>query len=114
MNKQIVRLLVVFVIVLLGSGLLVYVLLDRAGSVRRAASEPPAAATDQNRPAGSPEVATTQGGDRSILDQHMGPDVADKTRAEEGPWDVVAIRMFLRFLLAGLLAAGLAFRWRRG
>lgn len=116
MNKQLVSLLVIFLTVLVGSGLLVYVLLERAGTpVRNSGVERSPTTAAQTQAAGAPEAAGNQGKeDRSVLDQLIGPDVADEARAKEGPWDVVAARMLLRFLIASLLAAGLAFRWRRG
>ncbi|MEK6279343.1 MAG: DUF4956 domain-containing protein [Acidobacteriota bacterium] len=115
MNKPTIRLLVVFIAVLLGSGLLVYFLLDRSKSTIRPATADQAAGTaNQNTPAGSPQVARAQDSDsRTFLDQLIGPEAAE-TRAEEGSWDVATARMVLRFLVAALLAAVLAFRWRRG
>jgi uncharacterized protein DUF4956 len=116
MNKSTVRLLVIFVAVLLGSGLLVYVLLERAAAPgRNTAAERPEATVDQSAAAGSPEaVVNEQKDSRSALDKILGPDVAKETRVKEGPWDIVAVRVLLRFLIAALLGAGLAFRWRRG
>jgi uncharacterized protein DUF4956 len=115
MNKSTVRLLVIFVAVLLGSGLLVYVLLERAATPSRNAAAEPAATADQTAGSGSTEAAGSEHKDsRSALDKILGPDVANETRVKEGPWDVVALRVLLRFLIAALLATGLAFRWRRG
>lgn len=112
MNRQLVRIVVMFVAVLLGSGLLVYFLLERSASPERTSvgDRPATTATTQ-----SPEAdARPNSEDRSFLDELIGPDIADETKAKEGPWDVVAARMALRFLIAALLAAALAFRWRRG
>jgi hypothetical protein len=116
MNKSTVRVLVIFVAVLIGSGLLVYVLLERAGTPERnTAPERAETTANQSVASGSPEAVGTEHKDsRSALDKIIGPDVANETRAKEGPWDIVAVRVLLRFLIAALLAAGLAFRWRRG
>ncbi len=115
-NKPTVRLLVVFIAVLLGSGLLVYFLLDRSKTNFKPATTDRAAATaNENAPSASPEKApTTDKDNRSFLDHLIGPEVSAETRAEEGSWDVATARMVLRFLVAALLAAVLAFRWRRG
>lgn len=116
MKRPTVLLLVVFLGVLLGSGLLVYFLLERSSTpVRNLGVQRPAATSGQNEGPSAANAAASQEGDRrSALDQLLGPDVAEQTRGEEGPWDVIAARMLLRFLIAALLAAGLAFRWRRG
>jgi uncharacterized membrane protein YhiD involved in acid resistance len=118
MNKPAVRLLVIFVAVLLGSGLLVYFLLERAGTpVRNTVTERSATTAEQpnsTAPAPGGSVGVQNNGDSSIITELFGRDVADEARAKEGPWDVAAARMLLRFLIAALLAAGLAFRWRRG
>lgn len=116
MNKQLVRIGVFFIAVLLGSGLVVYVLLERASTpVNNSAVERSGTTGNQAQPQDAPGAVENQGNeDRSIIDQLMGPDVADEAKAREGPWDVVAARMTLRFLIAAFLAAGLAFRWRRG
>jgi hypothetical protein len=118
MYKTTVRLLLVFVAVLLGSGLLVYVVLDRSaqpatnGSVER-----PVVPADQPGPnAGSPEAPrrtrTNAGG--SILSELFESDSTHAERVEESGRAVVAARVLMRFLIAAFLAAILAFRWRRG
>lgn len=115
MNKSTVRLLVVFLAVLLGSGLLVYVLLERSGPGRNAPADRPAATADQTNattssssPVASPPV--TDNSRRSVIDELFGLDSSVKSADEE----LVAARMLLRFLIAALLAMFLAFRWRRG
>ncbi len=118
MNRTTVRLLLVFFGVLLGSGLLVYVLLDRSGAPgTTGATEQPAASADQPAvPAGSPAVPNRikNNGSSSILTELFGRDPAHVERVEESNREVVAARILLRFLIAAFLAAFLAFRWRRG
>ena len=116
MNKQIARLLVIFVVVLLGTGLLVYVLLERsAGKGTISAIEGLAGSSSPATTVASPEPGTrVQSNSRgSFLDELLGPD-----RAEEKPHEVergvAALRVLIRFLIAGILAMLLAFRWRRG
>ena len=114
MNKTTVRLLVVFVAVLLGSALLVYVVLDRSGApARNRATEPPAVSADQpGSNAGSPAVPnrSQNNGGASILTELFGRDASHNVQEEE----VFVGRILLRFLIAALLGAFLAFRWRRG
>ncbi|HVQ36581.1 MAG TPA: DUF4956 domain-containing protein [Pyrinomonadaceae bacterium] len=117
MNKTAVRLLLVFVAVLVGSGLLVYILLRSASSGRDVRSEPPAVSGDQRgvntaSPAGSGRVQD-QGAD-SLLTELFGRDAAQAEQIEESSRGMVALRILLRFLIAALLAAFLAFRYRRG
>lgn len=115
MNRTTVRLLLVFVTVLLGSGLLVYVVLQRSDSPN-ANTEP--AAASANQPAassGSPATPNRiqSNGRSSILTELFGRD-ATPQKVEESTREVVAVRILLRFLIAAFLAAFLAFRWRRG
>ena len=118
MNKTTVRLLLVFVAVLLGSGLLVYVLLDRSGKLATDGSvERPVVSTDQSGAnAGSPEAPkrSQNNGGRSIITELFGRDATHTDQTEESTREVVAVRILLRFLIAASLAALLAFRWRRG
>lgn len=117
MNRTTVRLLLVFVAVLLGSGLLVYVVLDRSGKPATSGSvERPVAPTDQSAAtAGSPEAKRIQNNGRgSILTELFEPDTTHAERVEEPNRGVIAARILTRFLLAAFLAAFLAFRWRRG
>jgi hypothetical protein len=115
MKKPLVRILVIFVAVLIGSGLLVYLALEGGG--RNATTELPVVTQGQaNTPTGSPEaVAKVQDkGDHSILTEVFGIDRANGKVAEEADRLVVAARVFFRFLIAAFLAMLLAFRWRRG
>ena len=112
MNKPALKMVAIFVGVLLASGLLVYFLLSRAESRRNIAARP---AASPSQPAGAPEVTPADtGSSRSFLDELIGREALPETQAEQGTWDVVAARMVLRFLIAALLSALLAFRWRKG
>ena len=118
MNKPLVRILVIFVAVLIGSGLLVYVLLERSSGPGNGAVNYPQATTIQGEPGtptGSPAAATPARGNnnRSVLTEIFGIDHPGAPVAEEER-GVVAARVLLRFLLAAFLAMLLAFRWRRG
>jgi len=114
MQKPLVRILVIFVAVLIGSGLLVYIALERGGVVTGLNTEP--AATQGTTPAGSVEPATKaqDKGDRSIIGEVFGVDRANPKVVEETDRGVIAARVLLRFLIAAFLAMLLAFRWRRG
>jgi len=118
MNRTTVRLLLVFVAVLVGSGLLVYFLLGgSAGSGTNAVTEPAAASAGQPAAtSGSPSVPSrspNQGRD-SILTELFGRDAAQAEQLEESSRGLVAARILLRFMIAAFLATFLAFRWRRG
>lgn len=116
MNRQLVRLLLIFVAVLLGSGLLVYVLLERTGNGTRtsvtertsATVEQPAAATS------SPSVPVRTPGGDSVLSELFGLDPVEREETPAEHRAIVAARVLLRFILAAFLAMLLAFRWRRG
>ena len=118
MNKQLVRLLVIFIAVLIGSGLLVYVLLERQTPTptRNAVSERSTTPADQPNNTTSPgeSPAATQNSDnRSVMSEIFGIDSPSQARTEEER-GIVAVRVLLRFLIAAFLAMLLAFRWRRG
>jgi hypothetical protein len=118
MNKTIVRLLLVFVAVLIGSGLLVYVALERSGVPGRSVAIQPSAASTDQRATNSGSPAASGGipndGGNSILSELFGQDAAQAEQIEESSRGMVAVRILLRFLIAALLAALLAFRYRRG
>lgn len=114
MNRTTVRLLLVFVAVLVGSGLFVYVILRSTSPGR---TEPPAVSADQPgvraaAPA-TPNRSQTDRGD-SLINELFGRDATPVEQVEESSRGVVAVRVLLRFLIAAFLATFLAFRWRRG
>jgi hypothetical protein len=111
MNQALVRVLVIFFAVLIGSGLLVYVLLERSsGTGTGAVTEPQLSA-----PTGSPETPSVrERANNSVLSEIFGIDHANGRVVEEAERGVIAARVLLRFLIAAFLAMLLAFRWRRG
>lgn len=116
MNKQLARLLVIFFAVLLGSGLLVYILLEYSGPAGNSAIDRPATTADQPaNPSGSPDSGRAQSnGNRSILTELFGVEPTDHRATPEAERGLVAARVLLRFMIAAFLAMLLAFRWRRG
>lgn len=112
MNKQLVRILVIFVAVLVGSGLLVYVLLERSRTpVRTEVAERPATSPDQTGevvPRG--DAPRVQG--NNPISEIFGIDSPDARHVEVDA--TVAARVLVRFLIAAFLAMLLAYRWRRG
>ncbi|HEV7744747.1 MAG TPA: DUF4956 domain-containing protein [Pyrinomonadaceae bacterium] len=116
MNQALVRILVIFFAVLIGSGLLVYVLLERsAGTGTGAVTEPQMTATQSGSPTASPETASSRDrANNSVLSEIFGIDHQNGRVAEEAERGVIAARVLLRFLIAAFLAMLLAFRWRRG
>jgi hypothetical protein len=116
MNKQLVRVLVVFLAVLVGTALLVYFLLERSGGPVTNVTERAATGTqpNANEPAPEGSVRVQNNGNRSILNELFGLDRAEVKPHDEGDRTVIAARVLLRFLIAAFLAMLLAFRWRRG
>src|ERR1041384_4157502 len=104
MNKTTVRLLLIFFAVLVGSALLVYIVLERT-SMR--------GATPGVTHSASPESTPESGGASGVLTELFGIDAAAATAPNAAADSVVAVRIFLRFLIAAFLSAILAFRWRR-
>jgi hypothetical protein len=113
-NKQLIRILVIFVVVLVGSGLFVYLVLERAGGGRHALSDRPV--TDaQPVETGSPAaLEPVRQPTRDPMSEIFGIDHPGATVPQETDRAVVAARVLVRFLLAAFLALLLAFRWRRG
>jgi hypothetical protein len=115
MNKPLIRTLVIFVVVLIGSGLLVYLVLDRSAPRSDILTERPVSEA-QPTETRSPASGTTpaEKGEGSVITEIFGIDQPPSAAPEEGDRGVVALRMFVRFLLAAFLAMLLAYRWRRG
>ena len=95
MNRVGLAVLAVFVVILLGSGLLAYLFRDQP----RAAVTTPAAAPAADSP---------------FLVDLFGPDASGVAPLNLASWESTAARIALRFSLAAFLAALLAFRPRRG
>jgi hypothetical protein len=115
MKKPLIRILVIFVAVLIGSGLLVYLALER-GSGEIATTATPATPQGQTTTPTSTEPATKAADKdgRSVMSEIFGIDRANGKVVEEPDRGVVAARVLFRFLISAFLAMLLAFRWRRG
>src|ERR1700682_5750284 len=111
MNRLTVGLLATFVAILLGSGLLAYVLRDQPAVDTKAAT-----ATAPNTGETPPAETEKQSkhGSRPLLWELFGPDSSGLSPASYASWEAAASRIALRFALAAFLAALLAFRPRRG
>ena len=110
MNRVTLAVLGTFVMILLGTGLLAYVLRDRPG--------PTTVSTESSSPAGaisSPTPGEIQANrDDSPLWELFGPDASGLSPSSFASWETTSARIALRFALAAFLAAVLAFRPRRG
>lgn len=107
MNRLTVGLLATFLVLLLGSGLLVFVLRNRTApadtSVQRTENQ-----------AGATTATPAASEDRPLLWQLFGFDSSASSPTSVASWESTAARIALRFSLAAFLAALLAFRPRRG
>jgi Domain of unknown function (DUF4956) len=118
MNRTTIRLLLVFIAVLVGSGLLVYVLLERSGAPGRdVTTAPPVVSADQpgvrSGSQATPNRNQNSSDPDSILTELFGRDASPAEQVEESSRGVVAARILLRFLIGAFLATFLAYRWRR-
>ena len=106
MNRVTVAVLGLFIVILLGSGILAYVLRD----------DPRTAGTTTAVPVASPAGATPTGRTEEIpiFGQLFGPDATGLSPSTFSSWEAMSARIALRFSLAAFLAALLAFRPRRG
>ena len=105
MNRVTVAVLATFVVLLLASGLLAYVLRDQPNEVAPSPSGAVAA------PAASENQARRQ---IPLLGEVFGPDASGLTPSSLASWEATSARIALRFSLAAFLASLLAFRPRRG
>ncbi len=107
MNRVAMAVLATFVVLLLGSGLLAYILRDHSG----------APVTSVTTPSSSPNAANTSPAEKRetpIISEIFGPDASGLSPASLASWETTSARIALRFSLAAFLAALLAFRPRRG
>ena len=109
MTRVTVAVLGLFIVILVGSGILAYVLRDEPRAVGRPTAVP----------AASPATATTADENQSareipLFGQLFGPDATGLSPATLSTWEAMSARIALRFSLAAFLAALLAFRPRRG
>jgi uncharacterized membrane protein YhiD involved in acid resistance len=110
MNRSLARLLLVFIVVLVGSGLLVYLLLERTSPPRTA---PPAAPVIANVPGQSATTEPSpQNGNRSFFSELFGRESEVDLATEASP-QIASLRVLLRFLIAAMLATLLAYGRRR-
>jgi uncharacterized membrane protein len=99
-----------FVVLLLGTGLLAYVLRDRSQPAATSAATPsPRVEGTSTAPS---ENKTGQG--IPLVGELFGPDVSGLSPSSVSNWESTSARIALRFALAAFLAAILAFRPRRG
>jgi uncharacterized membrane protein len=94
-----------FVVLLVGTGLLAYVVRDR--------SQPAATSTATPSPRAE-STATAPGQGIPLVGELFGPDVSGLSPSSISNWESTSARIALRFALAAFLAAILAFRPRRG
>ena len=105
MNRLTLAVLATFVVILLGSGLLAYMLRDQTA--------PTVVTTSSEKPSRTPAEEEPKR-EAPLLGQLFGPDVTGLSPANLSSWESTSARIALRFSLAAFLAALLAFRPRRG
>src|SRR5215203_2575373 len=104
MNRVTLAVLAMFVVILLGSGLLTYVLREPARS----------AVTPSTAPGATPSPIPAENHQNPFLGELFGPDASGLSPSSFSSWEAASARIALRFSLAAFLAALLAFRPRRG
>ena len=102
MNRVTVAVLGTFIVLLIGSGILTYVLREPVRTV-----VPPAGVA-------TPLPESQPRGEVPLLGELFGPDASGLTPTSVSSWEATSARIALRFSLAALLAGLLAFRPRRG
>jgi len=108
MNRVTVAVLGLFIAILLGSGILAYVLSDDTRNTQRTTAAPAAS------PAVTPSAESQSAREIPLFGQLFGPDATGLSPASFSTWEQMSARIALRFSLAAFLAALLAFRPRRG
>jgi len=104
MNRVTVAVMVTFVVLLLGSGLLAYLLRDQ-----------PNASTSSGGAVAAPATSDAQAKNQiPLLGEIFGPDASGRSPSTFASWEATSARIALRFSLAAFLASLLAFRPRRG
>ena len=106
MNRVTVAVLGLFIVILLGSGILAYVLREESGTAGRTTAVPVASPTPGDSSQAPREIP--------LIGQLFGPDPTGLSPANFSTWEATSARIALRFSLAAFLAALLAFRPRRG
>ncbi|HET6890785.1 MAG TPA: DUF4956 domain-containing protein [Pyrinomonadaceae bacterium] len=110
MNRVTLAVLATFVVILLGTGLLAYVLRDRPGPAATNVSTP---ASSRGGAIASPTPNENQVNRQDPLWELFGPDASGLSPSSFASWETTSARIALRFALAAFLAAVLAFRPRR-
>jgi uncharacterized membrane protein YhiD involved in acid resistance len=110
MNRITLAVLGTFIVVLIGSGILAYVLRDQSRPVVTTSATPSPGA-ESTRPV---TPAESQRQSIPLVGELFGPDVSGLSPASIESWESTSARIALRFSLAAFLAAILAFRPRRG
>ena len=106
MTRVTVAVLGLFIAILLGRGILAYILRDDQRNAGRTTAVPVASPT--------PGDASQSVREIPLIGQLFGPDATGLSPANLSTWEATSARITLRFSLAAFLAALLAFRPRRG
>ncbi len=106
MNRVTVAVLGLFIVILLGSGILAYVLREDQRTAGRTTAVPVASPTPGDASQAPREIP--------LIGQLFGPDPTGLSPANFSTWEATSARILLRFSLAAFLASLLAFRPRRG
>ncbi len=111
MNRLSLSLLATFLVILLGSGIVAYVLRDRSvpAGVNTTKSKSESSTATNETAAENEKHANLP-----LMGQLFGPDYSGLSSNNYVSWESTAARIALRFSLAAFLAALLAFRPRRG
>ena len=104
MNRVTVAVLGLFIVILLGSGILAYVLRE----------EPRTTPVPVASPSVTPAGENQSHREIPLIGQLFGPDPTGLSPANFSTWEATSARIALRFSLAAFLASLLAFRPRRG
>jgi uncharacterized protein DUF4956 len=104
MNRVSFGVLATFVVILVSSGILAYVLRDRSTQPTGPANQEQSAAAE----------ASPSPGEEPLLGQLFGTKATGLVPSSVASWESTAARIALRFSLAAFLAGLLAFRPRRG
>jgi uncharacterized membrane protein len=111
MNRVTLAVLATFVVILLGTGLLAYVLYERPVSTATTVNTPSSSRTGAF--ASPTPVENQVNRDDSPLWELFGRDASGLSPTSFSSWETASARIALRFALAAFLAAVLAFRPRR-
>ena len=110
MNRITFAVLGTFVVLLIGSGILAYVLRDRPETVVTTTATP--SPVPDGKHVTPVEAQPTPG--IPLIGELFGPDVSGLSPSSISSWESTSARIALRFSLAAFLAGILAFRPRRG